>query len=379
MSLRSLTPRERWLVIGFGALYAAAAIPIGIHRGGDFVQELQQTERLIAGLPIYGHNPDKGVYWPPLALFALVPFALLARLSLALAQAAWAIVNVWCLGWSVSAAGRRWGWRPALLGVACIAKPLQGNIEHQNITIVLLALIMAALFSLEEGRSRRSGVWIGIATGLKAFPGLLLPYLLLRRHWRAAAIGAAAAAGLTFAAMLRYGPVGAVTTSWSWFTVSRTAPIMQQFGTQPLGNMLFTGLGVPTAAVIVVEVLLALLVFAAVMRWPPGADVAGDVGLIIILAVLVTPIGWFYYHTLAYPAWMAALTWPAPVRRRWLWTSVLVLAGVLLSGVMTFDHFYPEGLMLVKRFNYVWGALLLLGALITVRLTSRPAPTRAWT
>jgi hypothetical protein len=104
------------------------------------------------------------------------------------------------------------------------------------------------------------------------------------------------------------------------------------------------------------------------------------VGLVTILAVLVSPIGWFYYQLLAIPAWVAALTLPAPQERRaaLLWRAALCVAGVLLSGLLTFDHLYPDALGLLKRYNYVWGALLLLTALAAHRLVLlRPSPQPA--
>ncbi|HEY6808145.1 MAG TPA: glycosyltransferase family 87 protein [Gemmatimonadales bacterium] len=377
MSGRELSPRERLWFVAACALYAAVVIPIGIHRGGDFVQELGQSERLLGGLPLYATNPEKGVFWPPFALGALVPFALVARASLALAQALWAACNVWCLGWSITAIGRRWGWTPALLAVAAVAKPLQGNFEHQNITVVLLVLVVAATADLHDGRPTRAGIWIGVATALKAFPGLLLIYLLARRQWRAAGAGAVAAGALTLGAMARYGPSGAVTTAWRWLMVSRAAPIMQHFGTQPLGNAL-TGIGLDSPAVIAIELGVAALVAAAVLapRRDDPAWAPYEVGLVTMLAVLITPIGWFYYHTLSVPAWAAAITHrPSPERRRW-WLGALWAAGMLLSGVLTFDHLYPDSLSVVKRFNYVWGALVLLGALLSLTLI-RPKHARA--
>ena len=57
-----LTPRDTRALLLAGALYAAIVIPIGIHKGGDFTQELTQSERLLRGLPLYVANPEKGVW-----------------------------------------------------------------------------------------------------------------------------------------------------------------------------------------------------------------------------------------------------------------------------------------------------------------------------
>src|SRR5690349_23481801 len=62
MTLRPLTARERNTLLGLALVYAAVVIPVGIHRGGDLVQEILQSDRLLRGLPLYGQNPEKGVY-----------------------------------------------------------------------------------------------------------------------------------------------------------------------------------------------------------------------------------------------------------------------------------------------------------------------------
>ena len=238
-----LTNRQRAALVAVCALYAAVVIPIGIHKGGDFVQELRLSDRLITGAaPLYAHSPIKGAFWPPFTIFGLVPFALVARVSLPLSQALWAAANVAGLGWSVARIAGRWGWRPALLAVAAVAKPLQGNFEHLNLLVVLLTLIVAAVVDLAEGRERRAGLWIGIATAVKVFPGLLLLYFAYRRRWRGLATGVAAAVALSVGSMLRYGPVGAASAVRDWVVMSREGQQVEGFGFQPLGDWVL-GLG----------------------------------------------------------------------------------------------------------------------------------------
>src|SRR5207247_2564669 len=78
--------------------------------------------------------PEGGIWWPPFTALGLAPFALVARWSLALAKACWAVLNVGCLGCSLALA-RRWttGWLPLVLAVAAVGKPLQSNFEHLNL------------------------------------------------------------------------------------------------------------------------------------------------------------------------------------------------------------------------------------------------------
>src|SRR5439155_1095674 len=141
-----LTPRERRTLVVLGVLYAAVVIPIGIRKGGDFTQELGQSERLLRGLPLYSANPEGGIWWPPFTALGLAPFALVARGSLALAKACWAVLNVGCLGCSLALA-RRWttGWLPLVLAVAAVGKPLQSNFETLNLIPLLLALVVSVV------------------------------------------------------------------------------------------------------------------------------------------------------------------------------------------------------------------------------------------
>src|SRR5207244_5282450 len=153
-------------------------------------------------------------------------------------------------------------------------------------------------------RARRAGLCIGVATAVKLFPGLLLLHFAWRRRWAGFAIGVAVASGLTLAATLRYGPVGGVSAVEDWVVLSRTAlGAVHFFGYQQLGGWVIGLGGSDGAAWLVTAVCGALVVAAIAAR--PTADPLYDLGLVAILAVLVSPIGQFYYQLLAIPAWVA--------------------------------------------------------------------------
>jgi hypothetical protein len=169
--------------------------------------------------------------------------------------------------------------------------------------------------------------------------------------------------------MLRYGPLGAGAAVGQWIALGRAAERAEGFTFQPLGSWVL-GLGGSAGAVWLAMAAAGALVAVALALGLGSADPLYDVGLVTVLSVLLSPVGHYYYHLLAIPAWVAALTLTPPAGRaaRRAWQTVLVAAGVLLSGVLTFDHLYPAALSLGYRFNYVWGALLLLGALAAYRL-----------
>src|SRR3989441_8975784 len=172
-----LTPRETRLLLLAGILYAAIATPVGIRRGGDLEAPFTAARLWVEGLPLYARPPRVGVWWPPLAVLLVVPFALAAQLSAAVAKGAWAAGSVACLGWSIARLPRD-RWKPVALAAAAMAVPLHRNFEDLNLNAVLLALLVAAACELGRGREGRAGVWIGAATALKAFPVVwLLPRL----------------------------------------------------------------------------------------------------------------------------------------------------------------------------------------------------------
>src|SRR2546430_11196942 len=127
--MAELTPRARRVLLALGGLYALVNAFIGIHSGGDFVFHLRLAERLLQGqAPYADFNGAIGLPWPPFAIVTLVPFALLARLSLPLTKAVWAIGNVALFGWCLVQADRHAGrWTPVVLAVAAVAQPLRSE------------------------------------------------------------------------------------------------------------------------------------------------------------------------------------------------------------------------------------------------------------
>ena len=72
----SLSRRERWWLAAGAVVYAAVAIPLGVHKGSDLTRMLVESWSLVQGGPLYDRALWLGTWWPPFALASLAPLAL---------------------------------------------------------------------------------------------------------------------------------------------------------------------------------------------------------------------------------------------------------------------------------------------------------------
>jgi alpha-1,2-mannosyltransferase len=361
--------RTTWVPLTLAALYAAAVIPISLHKGSDFDIHLQQVELLLAHRPVYAAPPPFGAWWPPLPLLALVPFAWLAHASVPLAKGSFALANVACLAFAVARARYRFG-GAAWLALAAVAVPLQTNFEYLNLNAVLLSLLMLAADDLSAGREVRAGVWIGVMTALKVFPGLLFAYLAYRRQWRGVVLGVAVALSATLvAAALPSGPVEGLATLRRWSEMSAAAVPQMHGRSQSLPALLFrAGVPLPWQTALELATLALALLLMARRREQPAAALS----TLMLVAVFLSPVAHTHYYMLAYPAWGVLLTRPPPAADRIVWYGALGVAGVLTSGFLTLGA-YEWRQALHETGIYAWGAVLLLVLL----LLPGPEPARA--
>lgn len=371
-------------------LFVASNLYNALTKGGDFTVFLDAGARLLQGAPLYGGSKvASGVIGPPFQALFFAPFALVASVNVTASRLAWYGLNliamVAAIAWWTDAlrtgggrdhAGPSWSrlaGRDVLLALLAIAHPLQGNFQHQNVNLVLLALAGGGAVALARGRDTVAGVCIGAATAMKAFPGLLLVYLAFRRRWTALSAGVATATLLTALPLLRYGLDGGSASVRDWFLISGMGGWPVRSHNQSLFAMLGRWLGpegiTATGALSYADAplaywawgacALALATFSAVslrLARTVGPSVAArEMALVLGLAVLISPIAWDHYWVLFFPAfyllrvlgeeatgvaprvfWTAAILTSGPAlfsRLAWRvsrWLSAKTLAGVIL-------------------------------------------------
>ncbi len=345
----------------------------------DFEVYRTAGSRVIAGEPLYresdGHWQFK--YLPAFA-FAIAPFSLLPT---APARAAWFAFSIGLLVALMSLSVRLLPsrtWRAgAIVGVTILAlgKFSAHELELGQTNIMLAVVVLVALAAWKAGRQGAAGALLAVATIVKPYAVLFLPYLIARRRGRAAAAFLAGLGGAILLPAIRYGmhENAALLAGW-WHTVTASTPpnltvsdnisiaamYAKWFGIGTLAN----GLAVGTALLLVAACARVLLIRPAAV-FPEYLDA----GLLLTLIPLLSPQGWDYVLLLATPAVMLLLNHLAGFSRpiRWLAVACLMVAGLTLwdvvgrrvytlfmvSSVVTICYLFAVGLLLRLRTQQV--------------------------
>ncbi|MEY2483314.1 MAG: hypothetical protein QOK24_1842 [Verrucomicrobiota bacterium] len=176
-------------------LFVFALVPV-LHavRGHsikDYLVWYETGQHLLEGGEIYPVESRKFpfMYPPPCALF-LAPVSALGKTGLVAAlvlvnAAAWVASIVFSV--YLATGKRRAHLFLYLIPNLAIAGFVWGNFLLGQPSLVLLALLLGGFIALQRKRPILAGILIALAAAIKAFPVLVLIYLVYRRYWTAAA------------------------------------------------------------------------------------------------------------------------------------------------------------------------------------------------
>ncbi len=301
-------------------LYAAAVAchPLGLMLTGFDLRVYRGAGLLVwhGAARLYGWQllPGARFTYPPFAalLFAAVaPLPWPAALWLMAAASMAALAStVWLTAGQLGWAGRsRLGLAAAVTAAAFWTEPVQRALHLGQVELLLMALVVWDLG--QPARRRWRGAGIGLAAGVKLVPLIFIPYLLLTRRFRQAAV-----AGGVFASTvaLSWAVLPQASVRWwlggDFLTASRTGFIGFQANQSLRGLLtrLAAGTGPATAIWLGLAVLTAAAgLLAAARLHAAGRPVAGWLTC-ALTGLLVSPISWDHH---------------------WVW---LALALVLLAG-----------------------------------------------
>jgi alpha-1,2-mannosyltransferase len=277
-------------------------------------------------------------------------FAVLAVINmhivkvLVIAASVASLAGVLWLTWGRLGYGRSARRLSATLCAAALAlwlEPVRQTLSFGQVNLVLMLIVVADL-CLPDGRWWK-GVGVGLAAGFKLTPLIFIPYLLLTRRYRAAAV-ATATFGLTIAISLVALPAAAehYWLDGLFLNPNRLGGI-RYIGNQSLNGALLRLLGSGAAVQpyrLVAEAVVAiagLLLAAWVSR--RGQEMAGIL-ICALTGLLVSPVSWSHHWVWIAPALVVLADVAAgarrPAGRRWRWAAWLAVAAVVavFSGVL---------------------------------------------
>lgn len=270
-----------------------------------------------------------------------------------------------------------------LVPVLLSARILQEHIQHTQVNLFLLLLVLVAFDCFRTGRSRWGGLALAVAASVKAAPVLLVGYLLYRRRWRDVlwTVGWLVILNVALPGLV-FGPSEALEQWQSWRAVAA-----REIGDPASAHRLNQSLLAATARMasdpatarllfyVVAGVLAALL--ALVFRGG-GTDLrtrraAGEWTTSLVAMTLVTPLAWKAHYVTLLPGYWFVWWWGGAPRPRWV-TGMLVVS-VLLVTASAPAVVGRRAAALLESWNVITvGALLVLtlGVLLLRRLPRRP-------
>jgi alpha-1,2-mannosyltransferase len=277
--------------------------------------------------------------YPP---FAALPFALMSYLSLsalaklaAMADVAALLAAIWvtfgALGYRRQAG--RLGLTLLTAAAVFFTEPVQRTMYLGQVEIVLMALVMWDMCQPDERRWKGAGV--GIAAGIKLLPLLFIPYLLLTRRFRQAAVASG-----TFLATLAVGFIGLPRDSWQWlvqglFLKANAHIDLHWSGNQSLMGILLRSAGTYAHAEwLVAAVIVIILGTAAAVLLDRAGHRVVAVLMIALTTLLVSPLSWddhWVWIVLAIPV-LIDYALRARGAARWAWLGLAAAITALFAG-----------------------------------------------
>lgn len=394
------SPRRAWVAhplaqVAFGLIAFVALcynvimldMVVGQLHGNDFGKFYYATQAWLGGGSLYAPNLATHMEvelgsgnWmeflnmnPPHFHVLVLPFA---WLSLPTAAYTWFILNLWAglmgallVGVELGLRPRREHWLPMLAGAAACAATGAVAVTDQ-FTGVLLLLMAVAWRGARRGDGWSTAATLGVSIALKPFLGLFLPVFLLRRRIRLAVVTALAAAG-SFAvgvAVFGIGPhiewvraMGDISWVWGAMNASVQALLSRMFEGGP-----YYAPVVPAPGLIRPVWMVSIAIIGIVTLRTATRSVDHAFASTVLGALLISPLGWVYYHWLALPGCLAL--W----RQRRPLTAWLGLAGLAVP-LISLVAFQPAPLATVTIGSaYTWSTLLLWLAVVRSPVASQP-------
>ena len=410
-----MRPRLRlWQVAVYAGvlLYLAFEIARSVWRSEIVVFSgyVELGEAVLAGRDPYSLGLNT---WPPFFGLVAAGLAVLSRVvPLQVALALWqlgAAAAIWgccrllarCFEdggdrltfWPKAEANLTFASGAVLVPVLLSARILQEHLQHTQVNLFLLFLVLLAFVLFREKRPASGGLALALAASAKAMPVLIVGYLVYRRRWRDAAwtIGwLLVLNGVLFA--LVFGPHEALEQWQSWRGVAAreiVAPATARGMNQSLLAVAYRLVADPATARLVFYAAAGVFALGLAIAFRGGSNdlrtrrAAGEFAIALVAMTLVTPLAWkAHYVTLLAGYWyvwwgLRQLPPEAPARR---WRLALLGVSVVLLTLSAPAIVGKQATAALESWNAIAaGALLVvvLGVSLLRRLPPLPPTSSA--
>ena len=270
----------------------------------DFQVNYQAGGRLLAGENLY--RIDDGHFMFKYLPFSALLYAPLSLLPLELAKALWFVILVSCsigifyMSYKMASANREITTAMVIIPPLILAKFCFREMKLGQINIIVALILLFMVWSLIFKRPARSGLFWGLATSLKPYGMMFLPYFIVKKQWTALASGVSVIAIALLVPSVFYGVQGNFTVLSEWAsTLSQSTPALLTshdnisiiaFWSKWTQNATFS-LWVAGTMVVALAALVLVLIWKGKKLEEP---VALECGLLLMLIPLVSPLGWDY-------------------------------------------------------------------------------------
>jgi len=306
----------------------------------------------------------------------------------------WGIVSLVCLGVSLRLIAREagvvltpWRWRLAALALLSFAG-LGAVAVTGQVSFILLLPMTLAWIRARRGRWAEAGVYLGLAMSVKSFLGIFLPYLVLRRRFDALGAALAAGAGAFVIGLGVFGweahrswIAGLSAVSWEWVAMNASLLgfLKRVLAPSAYYEPLLDAPRLIGPTWLLLSGVIAAVTFAVVATDAGDGAVDRSFGLLLLAALLISPLGWTYYWWLALGPMIVVVAawsrWNVEADRstissagRWRWALLLVAVPGLIWPLPATVWFQPSPWATVLTGSaYFWATLALWAALIVDR------------
>lgn len=273
--------------------------------------------------PLVGETDkgDVGGVYPPIALVATLPFALLPY---GVASLLWLAALLGCVLWAMLLCGVR---DPRCLALGLVSPPVIAGLAYGNVSLILV-LALAGIWVWRDNHWRAGGM-LGLVIAAKLFLWPLAFWMLFTRRSRGAGVTAASA---TLASLLGWAAVGFRGVDDFPGVTRRNAA---EFLDQGLSlASVFANLGASTSLALALAAVAAA--GAVGVAWRRREDDLAAFTWTVVAALLLSPIVWGHYYALLLVP--IALSTPT-LSRAWLlpYLTVPQLTAAPPGGAKIFD------------------------------------------